>query len=225
MAHTTPRTEDTVPRYKFVDGSGSKFWEVKLEGKTLLTRHGRSGSAGQVTHKALASLSAARKECDKLVASKLKKGYRQVGGAVAAASAAPATNPDLEAALLQNPDDDETYMVYADWLQTRGDPRGELAAIQQQLAASPKSAALKKKEAALLEQHRDHLLGDLASLPDEMLVDVEWHMGFIRKATRSSTCPWAPWATRGSSRWWTTPRASSTSSSSTCRTTTSPTRA
>jgi len=169
-------------RHELVEGTSSKFWEIKLEGKAVLTRYGRIGSEGKVTQKGFGNAIAAQKEHDKLVASKVKKGYRRVGGAPVAAAAQHAANPELEAALLANPDDDEAYAVYADWLQTQGDPRGELAAIQLQLTKDPKNKKLKSQETKLLEQHKAHLLGPLADF-DDMLLDVEWHMGFIRKAT------------------------------------------
>ena len=40
-----------------------------------------------------------------------------------------ARNPELERTILADPDNEEAYQVYADWLQSEGDPRGELAAV------------------------------------------------------------------------------------------------
>jgi uncharacterized protein (TIGR02996 family) len=171
-------------RLEFVEGTSNKFWEIRREDSVVLTRYGRIGSDGKVTRKELSGGAAGRKEYDKLLASKLKKGYVQVGGGPAGAQPAVkhAVNEELEAAILADPDDDEACMVYADWLQTQGDPRGELAAVQQQLLRQPKSAKLKNQEAKLLEQHSAHLLGKLADVLD-MVQDIEWHMGFIRSAT------------------------------------------
>jgi uncharacterized protein (TIGR02996 family) len=173
-------------RLEFVEGKSSKFWEIKREDSVVLTRYGRIGSDGKVTRKELSDGQTARKEYDKLLASKLKKGYVQVGGEPATGGAPAAVehavNKELEAAILANPDDDEACMVYADWLQTQGDPRGELAAVQQQLSRQPKSKKLKNQEAKLLAQHGAHLLGRLADVLD-MVQDIEWHMGFIKKAT------------------------------------------
>jgi uncharacterized protein (TIGR02996 family) len=42
----------------------------------------------------------------------------------------PARNLDLETAAFSNLDDTETWRVYADWLQSVGDPRGELASLE-----------------------------------------------------------------------------------------------
>jgi uncharacterized protein (TIGR02996 family) len=56
---------------------------------------------------------------------------------------------DFLAAIYADPDDDTLRMVFADWLQERGDPRGELIALQ--LAAA--TPASQKKAASLVKQH------------------------------------------------------------------------
>jgi uncharacterized protein (TIGR02996 family) len=43
---------------------------------------------------------------------------------------ATASNPGIEALIDAAPDDERLYLVYADWLQLQGDPRGELIALQ-----------------------------------------------------------------------------------------------
>lgn len=71
--------------------------------------------------------------------------------------------------LLANPDDDNLRLVYADWLQARGDPRGELIAVQH--------AGAKDKEEELLARHGREWLGELGSF--EGLLEVEWRLGFV----------------------------------------------
>ena len=61
----------------------------------------------------------------------------------------------LYAAVLEDPDDDARRAVYADALQQRGDPRGEIIALQ--LAGSPKANAM-------IAKHRRHLLGGIAKV-------------------------------------------------------------
>ncbi len=60
----------------------------------------------------------------------------------------------LEAARLADPDDVGTHSAYADYLQERGDPRGEFIQVQLALEDESKPAAQRKKlaerEAALL---------------------------------------------------------------------------
>src|SRR5439155_5420030 len=59
-------------------------------------------------------------------------------------------------AIVAAPDDDAPRMVYADWLQQRGDPRGELIQLQCQLAAVPddeRRRAIRIAENKLLAAH------------------------------------------------------------------------
>jgi uncharacterized protein (TIGR02996 family) len=44
--------------------------------------------------------------------------------------AVPAANLDLEAQIAAAPDAPDPFLVYGDWLQQSGDPRGELVALQ-----------------------------------------------------------------------------------------------
>lgn len=184
---------DGWQRLEFVGGKRGKFWEIRQEGKVVTMRQGRVGSEGKITRKELASPEQAQAEVDKQISAKLEKGYTQPGAAPTAAvtpgaplPARQAANSELEAAMLQDPDDEEASMVYADWLQTQGDVRGELAVIQQRLQREPGNRSLKKQEARLLEEHTEHFLGQLKDL-DDMLEDVEWQMGFIRKAKLKNT--------------------------------------
>ncbi len=52
-----------------------------------------------------------------------------------------AQHPELEAAILPNPNDAARSSVYGDWLQAQGDPRGDLVCVQATLASlrDPKS--------------------------------------------------------------------------------------
>jgi uncharacterized protein (TIGR02996 family) len=70
----------------------------------------------------------------------------------------------LEAALVANPEDLSAHRAYADWLAEQGDPRGEF--IQMQLALEQASGSdrnrLAQQERALLRQHQEAWLGELA---------------------------------------------------------------
>jgi predicted DNA-binding WGR domain protein len=81
-----------MPRYEFQEGTSSKFWEIALEGTSFTTTYGRLGTDGQTSLKEWESEARAKKEHDKLVAEKVKKGYLLVdggGGAAPAPAAAP----------------------------------------------------------------------------------------------------------------------------------------
>src|SRR5689334_7399186 len=79
----------SMPRYEYSEGSSSKFWEINLAGKSFTTTYGKIGSKGQTTIKTFSSEAEARKEHDKLIAEKVKKGYVPVGKPKARAATAP----------------------------------------------------------------------------------------------------------------------------------------
>src|SRR3954453_14503674 len=76
--------------FTFTDDKSNKFWNIDLQGKRFTVQFGKTGAAGQTQIKEFADEAAARREHDKLVAEKLKKGYVETtpGG-----SAAPAPTP------------------------------------------------------------------------------------------------------------------------------------
>jgi predicted DNA-binding WGR domain protein len=78
-----------MPRYEFSDGSSNKFWQIELEGSSFTTTYGRIGTDGQSSMKEYDSEALAKKEHDKLVAEKVKKGYHVVDGSAPTAAAAP----------------------------------------------------------------------------------------------------------------------------------------
>jgi uncharacterized protein (TIGR02996 family) len=44
---------------------------------------------------------------------------------------------DFLQAILENPDDDVPRLIFADWLEEQGDPRGEFIRLQCELAGLP----------------------------------------------------------------------------------------
>jgi photosystem II stability/assembly factor-like uncharacterized protein len=80
---------------------------------------------------------------------------------------------DHAKAILAALDDVEEYKVYGDVLQSAGDPRGELVALQ--------TAGQTKPAAKYIAKHKAALLGTLAEV-DESKVKLEWKNGFIHSA-------------------------------------------
>lgn len=64
-----------MPRYELSEGTSNKFWEINLAGKSFTTTYGKIGTTGQTTIKTFGSDAEAKKEYDKIVAEKVKKGY------------------------------------------------------------------------------------------------------------------------------------------------------
>ena len=59
----------------YMDAKSSKFWRIELDGDSHTVVYGRTGTDGQSKTKSFDSPEAAKKDFDKMVASKLKKGY------------------------------------------------------------------------------------------------------------------------------------------------------
>lgn len=65
-------------RFEMVDAGSSKFWQVSLDGASMTVRYGRIGTDGQTRVKDLGSEVDAQREVDRLIAEKLRKGYREI---------------------------------------------------------------------------------------------------------------------------------------------------
>ena len=69
--------------FQYADEKSDKFWTIELDGSAFTVNFGRTGTNGQTQTKEFASPEAAKKEYDKLIAEKVKKGYQETtsGGA------------------------------------------------------------------------------------------------------------------------------------------------
>ncbi|MDP1829947.1 MAG: WGR domain-containing protein [Archangium sp.] len=143
-------------RFEFVEGSSSKFWEVKVEGEQQIVRFGKIGTAGQTKEKDFESAGEAKADTKKLIAEKTGKGYAEVG-----VKKVP-SNPALEAAIAANPDDGKNWRVFADWLLEQGEPWAEMIALAVQ--GKPN----KKKQGDVAKE----LLGSIEG-------DIVWKNGVI----------------------------------------------
>ena len=70
---------DWTVHLEFEEGTSSKFWRARVEGRTLYVNYGKIGAAGQTQVKDFPSPELATKEYDKLVRDKRKKGYVDFG--------------------------------------------------------------------------------------------------------------------------------------------------
>jgi uncharacterized protein (TIGR02996 family) len=105
----------------------------------------------------------------------------------------------MVAAVLADLDDDAPLLVYGDWLQEQGDPRGALAVVHRQLYATwdtRKDPALVRQEREILAEHGEAILGaPLAKLFDAGVKWATWRHGFldavcITFAKKSKTSPY-----------------------------------
>jgi uncharacterized protein (TIGR02996 family) len=86
-------------------------------------------------------------------------------------------------AILHDPDDDGVRLVFADWLEERGDPRGEFIRVDCALAQLPagdrRMPALEMRRQQLLAEHRDAWLGPLRGRAYAW----EFRRGFVEEVT------------------------------------------
>jgi uncharacterized protein (TIGR02996 family) len=100
---------------------------------------------------------------------------------------APTHGPELEAAIDADPFDVHAYQVYADWLESRGDPRGELIAL---MCAAESSPTAKAAASELLSAHHARFYGPLG--PHVVTHDyaraeaLQFRYGFIHRARLSN---------------------------------------
>ncbi len=149
-----------MPRFEYKDKSSHKFWEIQQKGKKVEVRFGKVGNEGQKKVKDLGNKALAIAEYDKLIKAKKKKGYAPAGKKPSAPP--PPTFPrDLkqEAEIEKTPSDVDQYLVYADWLETQGDPRGQLIEVQAQLLNKPGDKSLSALERSLFKKHKEHFFG------------------------------------------------------------------
>ena len=92
------------------------------------------------------------------------------------------TREDLLAVIAENPADENAWLLYADWLQQHGEPRGELIALDIAIesAAAERKAELEAARGELLASYGAKLLGEtFAKFVASGYGEVVWHRGFI----------------------------------------------
>ena len=61
----------------YKDAKSHKFWQIEAKGSTINILYGRIGTSGQTSVKKMKTPVAAKSEVEKLIKSKLKKGYKK----------------------------------------------------------------------------------------------------------------------------------------------------
>jgi predicted DNA-binding WGR domain protein len=78
VARDTSRAPSVPRRFICTEEGSSKFWEVVVNGSELTVRFGRIGTKGQSQAKVFTTPEAALREQEKLIRSKVGKGYTEV---------------------------------------------------------------------------------------------------------------------------------------------------
>jgi uncharacterized protein (TIGR02996 family) len=77
--------------------------------------------------------------------------------------------------------DDDDFLVFGDWLQSVGDPRGELIALQHAL-----ETAINEDRARLLD-HERKLIAQHHFAPEQPVGQLKWRRGFVRRVYKSTS--------------------------------------
>lgn len=184
-----------MPRYQ----RDLVYREIELEGSDVVVRGGHVEEADvTVDRSSYPGPNAARFEYHRAIAAAVAEGFLRTSGEVTQA----AVNEELEEQIRADPLDPQPYLVYADWLQTQGDPRGELISIHHAIAEheahtdstdklfSERRQQLRRAELTLLHQYKEHFYGQrlarLRSVEGQRfyhdLFGLVWYYGFIQGA-------------------------------------------
>lgn len=156
---------------RFEHDGKNRFWEVFWERNDAEAVSGIIGTNGRARQISIS-------EIESEIASKLKQGFREVLPEFVQAQRAQhvGNSPEWLARIAEEFDDDAPRRIYADWLQTQGDPLGEFIAIQCERARlDPWDPACKP-----LREREDNLLATFRArwLPGVTGVEVVFHRGF-----------------------------------------------
>ncbi len=165
-----------MARYEHIDGSTQRFWEIEVDGRFVITRWGRLGRQPQSRTVACGDEAEAQRRRDTLVRQKLGSGYARVGHEIAAERTG-AGNPALEAAIVADPDDLGSRLVYADWLMAQDATLGELIALEIRHVRTDDERLLSR-----IAQLRAQCAGEVG---DRRTLQLHWRLGLIRKARLS----------------------------------------
>ncbi len=183
-----------MPRYEAEKVFSKRFWEIERSGAEITVSRGKIGKAGKVETRTHASASEAERALEEAVAKMLKKGYRQVAEkpkvVEVPAQVAPFApeNPELEAALLIDRDDETAWRVLGDWFETQGDPRGKAIA----LSFANDKAAFDEHIATYAKSwlgglYQSYALGLRAADPSDAATTIEWTHGVMHHARLAHT--------------------------------------
>lgn len=97
----------------------------------------------------------------------------------------------LEQRIVANPDDHDSRLIYGDWLQAQGDPRGQQIALRNALERAPveQRDELRDQVDSYEAQHAAHLFGPLRAIVRELAP--RWRGGMLDAAFVGAGLSWS----------------------------------
>jgi uncharacterized protein (TIGR02996 family) len=158
-----------VARYEKGYGLHRKLWEIEVTEAAFTIRYGSVHGELESYSREHATPADAQRAADQLAVQRVADGYRLIEPP---RPRTPRQVHPLEAELRGRPDDGGLLLVYADLLQSQGDPRGQLIVLEQQ--------GLADEAGAWIDLHKARLLGGLIPLALPT-VTCTWQGGFLRE--------------------------------------------
>jgi uncharacterized protein (TIGR02996 family) len=182
MSEPNPRR-----RFEFKSETSYKFWTCQQIDQVVETSYGRIGNKGTLSQKGFASFEEAEQFAAKKVREKLKAGYQEVIRKQVDRKSNAELWEELKdhepflQAILEAPDEEDGYLVYADWLMERGDPRGDYMLCQWKLAdyETPlrEIESLEKKASEIYSSNWRGWLGELGKYTSESKLSIQFGRG------------------------------------------------
>jgi uncharacterized protein (TIGR02996 family) len=161
------------------EGELLRFWEIERDERQVRQRWGSVGREEGEKREEFRSPGAAKEEMLKQVGEHIAQGWRMPStddrGEPAKVLRTAPPMEQLERTIEAHPDEPDAWRVYADWLQQHGDPRGELAAMQQKRLT-------RAQIDAFVMENRAQLLGPLDDSWQNGELELSWRWGFVRAA-------------------------------------------
>lgn len=181
-----------MPRLERVKRGIKEFIEIWYEDNVIITRKGKVGSYPFATRKYFKDSEIMQHNFTQKVTSRADQGWTVVSESIQYAlpqSMVLPRNKSLESIIQKNPEDKEAWLVYADWLSTQGDSRGEIITLFYLLNELPKTT--KNQAKYTLYQYK---INNLSFLEPELLqkllyegnieeIKLVWKKGFIQEAS------------------------------------------
>ncbi len=186
MRQKPPKPTPVVSKLERVTRGGRRIVSIERSDCLVVVTEAKVGELGKPKPRTYESPAAAEHAVRELEADLAGKGYvpiRLPPGSTAVRGRV-ARDPELERAIEADLDDDAGFLVYADWLSSQGDVRGELIRAQLELEQHPEDKPLTATRDTLLSKFAKELLGPLAKHsiirdPNAYLPGFRWRRGFI----------------------------------------------
>ncbi len=161
---------------------------LRVGERELEREHGELGAWVGSEHESFEDPARVERRVVEQIAAWQREGLRVAQDEIELLRAVSARNLELEAALHRHPEDAERHLIYGDWLQAQGDPRGQWIALHHALAEHELQAVDDPSELTELRQrvdeferaHTAHLYGPLRHAVGGL--DLRWRLGMLDAA-------------------------------------------